>query len=98
MIVLSDNDVRGAVSALHHILKSSDWADLAGALDIRFAELEDVGLAQDSTDFVIWSLCQTLDAVLITGNRSAADGIHSLDVESRSSAVTEVPFLLPAHR
>jgi hypothetical protein len=79
MIVLSDNDVRGAVAAFRRILQSPEWADFSQALDLRFAELEDVGLASTSSDREIWTRCQEIGAMLVTANRSRADGPESLD-------------------
>jgi len=46
MIILSDNDVRGAVTALRRNIEQ-EWADEAAALDLRFVELEDLGLRLD---------------------------------------------------
>ena len=79
MIVLSDNDIRGAASALRYILESSDWADLSNELDVQLVDLEDVGLYADSSDREIWSLCQATDMVLLTADRSRGDGTESLD-------------------
>jgi hypothetical protein len=79
MIVVSDNDVRGAVSALRRVLESDDWSDLSRSLDIRFVQLVDIGLAPDSSDREIWTFCQAGDMILITGNRTRGDETESLD-------------------
>lgn len=77
MLVVADNDVRGAVAAIRQVLESREWSDYAAALDIRFAGFESVGLPRDATDEIVWATCQSIGAVLLTGNR--AGGPHSLD-------------------
>ena len=78
MIVLSDNDVRGAVSVLCLICESEDWVTLSREIDVQFRELEDMNLADNSTDREIWRFCQENNILLITGDRSENDGEHSL--------------------
>jgi hypothetical protein len=79
MIVVSDNDVRGAVAALRRIVESDDWSDVSKSLDIQFMQLADVGLAADSPDREIWTVCQARDMILLTGNRTRGDQSESLD-------------------
>lgn len=78
MIVLSDNDVRGAVAALHRVIEH-DWADIAAELEIRFMELEELNLSNRSTDEDIYKKCQEIGAILVTGDRSTRDGTESLE-------------------
>jgi hypothetical protein len=99
MIVLSDNDVRGAVAALRRILESDDWTDLSESLDIRFVQLADVGLAPDSLDREIWTSCQALDMILLTGNRTRGDQTESLDYVIQELANDEsLPVVTIANR
>ena len=74
MLILADNDVGGAVRALRRILESEEWAEFSAALALRFVEFEDVGLARDASDRIVWQTCQEVGAVLITGNRASGDG------------------------
>ena len=77
MLILADNDVGGAVTALRRILESA-------VLALRFVEFEDVGLARDASDRAVWQTCQEVGAVLITGNR--ASGNDSLEQMIRDHA------------
>ena len=73
MLILADNDVGGAVTALRRILESEEWAEFSATLALRFVEFADVGLARDASDRVVWQICQEVGAVLITGNRASSD-------------------------
>ena len=73
MLILADNDVGGAVTALRRILASEEWAEFSATLALRFAEFADVSLARDASDRVVWQTCQEVGAVLITGNRTSGD-------------------------
>ncbi len=77
MLILGDNDVGGAVMALRHVLESEEWAEFTAVLDLHFVEFEDVGLARDASDRIVWCTCQEVGAVLVTGNR--ASGVESLE-------------------
>jgi hypothetical protein len=77
MLILADNDVGGAVTALRRVLESEEWGEFTAALDLHFVAFEDVGLARDASDRTVWSRCQEVGAVLITGNR--ASGTESLE-------------------
>jgi hypothetical protein len=99
MIVVSDNDVRGAVSALRQILESDDWTDVSKSLEIQFVQLADVGLATDSPDREILIACQARDMILLTGNRTRADQTESLDyVIEELSDNDSLPVITVANR
>ena len=67
------------MTVFRRILESAQWVDLSTSLDLRFAELEDVGLVSTSSDREIWETCQQIGALLVTADRSRADGPESLD-------------------
>ena len=73
MLILADNDVGGAVTALRRILESAEWTEFSAALALRFVEFADVGLVRDASDRLVWQMCQEIGAVLITGNRASGD-------------------------
>lgn len=77
MLILTDNDVIGAVRAFRRILESPAWVDLTAALALQFIELKDVELPTDALDGAVWQRSQDVGALLITGNRSSGAG--SLD-------------------
>jgi hypothetical protein len=78
MILLSDNDVRGAVTALRHAIEH-EWPDIAAEFGLRFVQLEDLGLSDISTDAEIYEKCHEVGAILVTGDRSTRDGPASLE-------------------
>src|SRR5215510_13710793 len=77
MLLLTDNDVIGAVRAFRRILESPEWVDLTATLELQFIELQDVELPRDAPDGAVWQRSQDVGALLITGNRSSGEG--SLD-------------------
>ena len=77
MIILTDNDVIGAVRAFRRILESPEWVDLAATLELQFIALQDVELPADAPDVAVWQRSQEVGALLSTGNRASGEG--SLD-------------------
>jgi len=77
MLVLTDNDVIGAVRVLRRILESPEWVDMTATLELQFIALQDVELPADALDVAVWQRSQEVGALLITGNRSSGEG--SLD-------------------
>jgi len=47
MLILTDNDVIGAVSVLRRILESPEWVDMTATLELQFIALKDVELPVD---------------------------------------------------
>ncbi|MGD2183908.1 ACP S-malonyltransferase [Lusitaniella coriacea] len=66
MIVLVDHHLEGYIVLLQRVLASEGWLDL---LAIRFVLLEEVGLAIDSSDRVVWRFAQKNQMILLTANR-----------------------------
>ncbi len=77
MLLLTDNDVIGAVRVLRRLLESPEWVDMTATLALQFIALKDVELPADAPDVVVWQRSQEIGALLITGNRSSGEG--SLD-------------------
>jgi hypothetical protein len=77
MLILTDNDVVGAVRVFRRILASSEWVGLTATLELEFIDLQDVELPADAPDVAVWQRSQEVGALLITGNRSSGEG--SLD-------------------
>jgi predicted nuclease of predicted toxin-antitoxin system len=94
MIVLADHNVRGAVRAFRRVLLSPEWAEFSRALDLQFLELEDVGLNSASSDREIWTTCQAIGALLITADRTRADGLEALDeIIEELNTPTSIPVV-----
>ena len=77
MLILTDNDVIGAVRVCRRILESPEWVDLTATLELQFIALKDVELPIDAPDGAVWQRSLDIGALLITGNRSSGEG--SLD-------------------
>lgn len=78
MIILSDNNPRGAVNALR-LLIEREWADCVAAFELRFMQLEEVGLNSRSSDTEIYVKCLAIDALLVTSDKTTHDGDDSLE-------------------
>jgi hypothetical protein len=77
MLIVTDNDVIGAVRVLRRILESPEWVDMTATLKLQFIALKDAELPADAPDVAVWQRSQEVDALLMTGNRSSGEG--SLD-------------------
>jgi hypothetical protein len=86
MLILADNDVGGAVTALQRILESVEWAAFSAMLNLRFIEFADVGLARDASDPLVWHTCQEVGAVLITGNHASGDASLEQTIREHAGA------------
>lgn len=92
MLIMADNDVTGAVEALRRILQSDEWAALTSAIELRFADFEELGLPRSAPDRLVWQACQRIGVVLITANRVGGD--DSLDQVIRDLSGTDsLPIL-----
>ncbi|NJL55798.1 ACP S-malonyltransferase [bacterium] len=67
MNFLVDHNLRGHSVILAGSLAASGWLDL---ISIRFIMFEEVGLAIDSDDRVVWRCAQANEMILLTANRS----------------------------
>ena len=70
MIFLVDHNFEGHARILLGSIASQGWLDL---VSIRFVMFEDIGLAIDSSDRVVWRLAQNSQMILLTANRSMKD-------------------------
>jgi hypothetical protein len=85
--ILSDHDIEGYFEILVGLLNGPDLGELWQSLHLDVLRLRDVGLADDSPDREIWTVCQAEQCVLITANRNLEDE-DSLEQTLRDS-VTE---------
>ncbi|HBB34851.1 MAG TPA: ACP S-malonyltransferase [Cyanobacteria bacterium UBA8803] len=90
MIVLVDHHLKGYIVLLQGTLYSEGWLDL---LPIRFVFFEEVGLAVDSSDRVVWRFAQDNQMFLLTANRNAK-GNDSLEQTMREEGTfTSLPVI-----
>lgn len=65
--IVADHDIEGQVALLWSLLVEQGWPDLVPMHKVTFNE---IGLAEDSTDRIVWRYVQTHRMYLITGNRN----------------------------
>ena len=77
IVFLADHDVEGQAKLIFGACNSDGWLDL---LPLRLKTFSDVGLTEDSSDRVVWQLCQQLGMVLLTANRTMdqADALEAV--------------------
>jgi hypothetical protein len=96
MLIVSDNDVAGAVSVIRRIIESARWREFSAALDLSFCDLVGISLERDAPDQLVWESCQSKQALLISGNRSG--GVDSLDRVIRNlGSVESLPVITLAN-
>lgn len=93
MIILADNNLRGAVAALRGRIEH-EWADCLDALRLDFKQLEDVGLNSRSSDKEIYLKCLDIDAILVTSDKTMGDGEESLESVIRRFCRPDSPPVL----
>jgi hypothetical protein len=84
MLVVPDNDIEGCLAVIRHILESTEWVDYLNLVGARFVSFQDLGILHDAPDEEVWQRCQSVGAILVTGNR--AGGADSLDAVIRRHA------------
>lgn len=90
MNFLIDHNLRGHAVVLLGSLTASGWLDL---ISIRFVLFEEVELAIDSNDRVVWRFAQANQMILLTANRSMK-GKNSLEqVMREENTPTSLPVV-----
>ncbi len=79
-VILSDHNCVGHAEAIFNAIKRLGFLDIAPMVLLRF---EQVGLAIDADDEVVWQMCQENGWILLTGNRTRKDGEQSLEAVIR---------------
>jgi predicted nuclease of predicted toxin-antitoxin system len=85
MIILVDHHLEGYIILLQGTLANEGWLDL---LSLHFVLLEEVGLAVDSSDRVVWQFAQQNQMILLTANRKmkGRDSLEQTIREENTSA------------
>jgi hypothetical protein len=89
--ILADADILGAFQLLQWKFQGEIWREVWESLNLAVESFDSLGLPPDTPDAEIWRLCQSLQLVLITGNRNA-EGPESLEVTiSNENTPTSLP-------
>ncbi|MEM7532105.1 MAG: ACP S-malonyltransferase [Chloroflexota bacterium] len=90
-IIVSDENCAGHCKAIFHALIRSGFKEL---LSLELKTIEEVGLYEGVDDETVWRFCQEYRYILVTGNRSMADGTDSLEAVVRELVEpTSIPVL-----
>ncbi|MCE9532810.1 MAG: ACP S-malonyltransferase [Planctomycetes bacterium] len=68
--ILLDEHLGGYAGYLESLTYSDYWREIAEAIELRFVQLDDVGIAAGTSDLVIWRFYQANGLYLLTDNRS----------------------------
>ena len=71
--ILPDINCQGHFQILHRLLTDVSRDELWNFLNLEVLTFNDLGLALDVADRLLWQTCQQYDVVLITANRNADD-------------------------
>lgn len=74
--ILSDHNCEGQAEAIFAALR---YRGLFPLIPMKLIFFGDIGLHISTNDKNVWQLCQNQQYLLLTGNRSAADGVKSLE-------------------
>ena len=74
--ILSDHNCEGQAEAIFNALRYRGFFPLVPMTLVQF---RDVGLDISADDLEVWQFCQKNGDLLLTGNRTASDGVKSLE-------------------
>ena len=89
--VLPDINCQGHFQVLQRLLADASRGELWNFLNLAIRTFDDLNLAADASDRILWQTCQANDVVLITANRNA-DNPDSLE---RTIQDLDTPESLP---
>lgn len=75
-VILSDHNCEGQAEAIFDALRHRGFFPL---LPMALMQFRDVGLDFSANDREVWQFCQENGYLLLTGNRTASDGVKSLE-------------------
>ena len=90
MIFLVDHNFKGHARILLGSIASQGWLDF---VSIRFVMFEEVGLADDSNDRVVWRAAQKNRMILLTANRSMKDEDSLEQVMREENTANSLPVV-----
>jgi hypothetical protein len=82
--LLADANIEGHIARLVARMQSETWREFWDYLELRCLTFQDVRLARDASDAVIWGHCQQHQILLLTNNRND-DGQESLEATIRAN-------------
>src|SRR4051794_16749244 len=98
--IMADADVKGQFGILMGIINGPVWHEFWEHLGINLFKFDDFGLAEDSSDALVWRTCQKHEIVLVTGNRNkgGADSLEAVLARENDRSKLPVVTLADVHR
>ena len=90
VIFLIDHNLKGHARILLGSIAGQGWLDV---VPIRFVMFEEMGLAIDSNDRVVWRVAQKNQMILLTANRSMKDEDSLEQVMREENAPSSLPVV-----
>jgi hypothetical protein len=91
--ILLDNNIEGHLKHLLPVWLSPYWREEWASLALTVHDFEQLGLARNVPDSVLWQICQDLEIVLVTANRNDK-GPDSLEATIRNrNGPTSLPVV-----
>jgi hypothetical protein len=91
--ILPDVNIEGHFQVLLRLLQQDHRSEFWAHLRLRTPTFGELGLAADTTDLVVWQMCQREGLVLVTANRNY-EGSDSLEAAIRTlTTATSLPVL-----
>src|SRR5262249_22783160 len=91
--IMADNNVEGHLQELLNHLESKAWRELWAQLQYTRVTFEDLGLAREASDALLWQTCQDQGIILVTDNRNQK-GPDSLEATIRArNQATNLPVI-----
>jgi hypothetical protein len=69
--IVADSNIKGQILRVIAILEGREWRDVWSRLNLPLLRFEDLRIAADAPDSVVWRVCQAEEVVLLTANRNA---------------------------
>lgn len=90
MNFLIDYNLRGQAALLWGAIAAEGWLEM---MPIRFVGFEEVGLLENSSDYLVWQLAQANQMIILTANRNMKGDDSLEQVIREDNTTTALPVV-----
>ena len=90
MNFLIDYNLRGQAALLWGAISAEGWLEM---MPIRFVGFEEVGLLENSSDYLVWQLAQANQMIILTANRNMKGDDSLEQVIREDNTTTALPVV-----
>lgn len=90
MNFLIDYNLRGQAALLWGAIAAEGWLEM---MPIRFVGFEEVGLLENSSDYLVWQLAQANKMIILTANRNMKGDDSLEQVIREDNTTTALPVV-----